>query len=203
MTGPLDHSSVAGGGYPQYPQQAGGAVPGQQAMYAPPNYPAGYLPPHMAYMQATGQPSMMAAPYPQQPAGVLPPAGMFQPHHAGGAAVAVTGPTVAPSGSTARPSQSKWDALCRMTDGGESAAKGDFNDSASVAGSMFSGPYASIHVPPVGYSSAMSDYAASERSGPARSVTGQGHGFRRGGRSAWDTLREMTDQESQYAASEV
>lgn len=177
-----------------------GGMPGHQVMYAPQNYPsyppAGY-PAHMAYMQATGQPPMMM-PYPQPGGGVPLPAGAVQANPV----AAVSGPTVAASATTPRPPQSKWDMLVRMTDGGDSTkGGGDWNDSASVAGSVFSNPYAGHQVHP-GYSSAMSDYAPSEVSGPTRSVTGRSQASRKGGRSAWDTLREMTDQESQYAPSE-
>ena len=183
MTGPVDQSSVVGGGH------VNPAMLGQPAMYPPQGYPGyqmGY-PGQMAYMHATGQPPVMSFPpsVPAQP-------GAGAPNH-----MSTPAPGIAP-----KPQVSKWDMLCRMT-GGDAAQGGDAYETGSVAGSVLSNPYSIQQFPP-GYSSAMSDYAGSERSGPTRSMAGRSRSSRAQGRSAWDTLREMTDQEyegSQYAPS--
>ena len=193
MTGPLDQSSMVGaeGGARMLlnPAMQG------QPMYAPQGYP-GY-PPQMAYVQATGQPPIMVpighpSAVPMHTGGVAPNLGAAV--HNPGAAVPVT---------ASKPSVSKWEMLCRMTDGDVSKG-GDSYETGSVAGSVFSNPYAAQHFPPA-YPSALSDYAGSERSGPRKSAAALSQSSHVPRKSSWDALKKMTDQEhggSQSASSE-
>lgn len=190
--GPIDQSSMVSG--PPYPaaQPLNPAMLGQP-VYPQQAYPMGYpmaYPPHMGYMQATGQPPVML-PYGQQ-------AGAVPIHHSAvtqnpsaGAPAAV--PTMAPKPA------SKWDMLCKIT-GGEAT------DSFET-GSVFSHGTTQYNLPPPQhpptYSSAASDYyAGSEQSGPrAMSQTSGSGGIPR--KSSWSALKELADRaESEYAASE-
>ncbi|KAL8621817.1 hypothetical protein ACOMHN_016303 [Nucella lapillus] len=116
----------------------GGAQP-VMPVYAPQGYP-GYMvgyPPQMPFVQAPGQPPVML-PYGAVPGVLVPnpgavvPGAAFNPGAAAlppGAAVprpSLSGPPVAP-----KPSQAKWDMLCRITDSAKEI------DDASVAGSVF------------------------------------------------------------------
>ena len=187
MTGPIDQSSVvgaeAGARRPVNPAMQG------QPMYPPqgyPGYPVGY-PPQMAYVQGTGQAPVLV-PF-GHPSAVQMHGGAVAPN----SGVAVPNPVASVPGTAPKPSVSKWEMLCRMTDG-EASREGGSYETGSVTESVFSNPYAAQHFPPA-YSSAVSDYAGSERSGPTKSAAATSRSSRPPRKSSWDALRNMTDQE--------
>lgn len=181
-TGPIDQSSVAGGRKPQplNPAMMGQPIYPQQAY---PGYPMGYPPPHMAYPQAMGQPVMM--PY-GQPGGMLTQGGGGGLNSGG---ISNVRPTVPPGMA---PKPSKWEMLCKITDGDKSGES---------SGSVASNPYGALHIPP-GYTSAVGSEYGSEYSGPGRSAA-SGRPPQIPKKSSWDTLKQMAVIEgSQYSASE-
>jgi hypothetical protein len=105
----------------------------------------------------------------------------------GGASVPSVHPPVAPK-------PSKWEQLCKMTDGDKNGSGGN------SSGSTASNPYGVQYFPP-GYASAVgSDYGSE----PARSTTGSVNPpSRLPKKSSWDALKQMAEKEgSQYSASE-